>query len=268
MAQTFNKNALAKSVVFSAGGTFYLSDLDENDKPVGNWESMGVVDSATLNIEVENIEKDAPNFGILQTVSNLVKKQTGTVSMTISEFGYEQLASNLYGDYSLDAETSVVAQSYAVEPGKYVLVDGLVKYVDGSSITIEDDLQTITYIEGENYTVDMAGFYIMTAEEQAAANAANVLSAGTAKFSFGYQEVETIQGFTKTSNKKAVKFVGISQDDDKYYLVTINKVSFNPTDGLPFIVDEYGSFNIEGTMETVDWVGTGESQFFKLQKQA
>ncbi len=271
MAQQFNPNALKKSVVWSSGGTFYTSPLNDDGTPTGEWRSAGVVDTATLNIEVTNIEKKAPNFGVRQTVSKLVSDQTATLSMTVSEFDMENLTDSLYGTYGTLNEEAVVDEAHKMIPGMWVQLKRLVKYVDGSGFVATDEATgLITYVEGKHYIVDAAGAYIMTVEEQTAAGVdpGDIIPAEGVDALFNYtgEAVEVVQGFTETSNKKAVRFVGISLDDNKKYLITIPQVSFNPTDGMPFLAEEYGSMNLEGEVELSSAVATGESGFFTMQK--
>ena len=269
MAQQFNHNALKKSTVLSSGGTFYTSDLNDDGTPTGEWKSGGVIDTATINIEVTNIEKKAPNFGVAVTVSKLVSDQTATLSMTSSEFDMEVLTDALYGSYAKVAEEAITGEEHNMIPGRYVQLDRLVKYVDGSGFIVTDVATgAITYEEGKNYVVDAAGAYIMTVEEQTAAGAANVIPEIGEEGSFDYtgEAIEKIEGFEKTQVKKAVRFVGISLDDNKKYLVTIPQASFNPTDGMPLIAEEYGSMTLEAEIELSDAVAEGASKFFTMQK--
>lgn len=262
-----NKNAVTKSFVFAGGGAFYLANVDGQGNRLDDFVPMGVVDSASLTIEATNIEKYDPSSGLNELFSRLTVQQSATMTFTVSEISYAKIAEFLFGTYSEIASEAITAEAYTVANVDSLLAFG--KLIDESVAVVVDDADSaVTYVEGVNYDLDASGIYIFSVEEQTARGATtDKIEVGTnLEIDYTAKAMEKIDGFTQTSNRKAVYFQGASLDDNQEWIFEGYKLSFEPLSALPFIsVEDYATYELTATLEKVSG---RTSSFFELKKSA
>lgn len=250
----FNKSATQDSVTFVGGGAFYVADVDELGNVTGAWEFLGIVTSGTVSIEVTETEAQDPTSGINELFSKLVTARNASLSLTLSDFDYKKIAQHLFGTYSELVSEAVVDEEHTVNGlDTWILLD---KQVDQSTIVVKDQSDQ-AYVEDVDYETEPLGIKVLST--------GSITDAEVLKISYTTLAEEMVEAFTKDSNKKAIKFQGLSRQDGKTFALHGYKVSFTPMSAMALIApEEAAQYELTGSFEKVS--GKTDSPFYDIKK--
>jgi len=252
---------IVTSDYFSGQGLILLATKDgttgepEGFTPVGNVTALGVTTEITKDEHKESMTG-------LRAVDKVLSTETKVnFSMTMESINQENLAYALRGTTSDVAGGSQAATAYTAKLGKIVPLG----YIQVSSVVIQDDADTITYVEGDNYRIDVAAgsIYFFTTAEQTAASAGDMIADDDeVHIAFDYADQKVMQAMVSATQTRWVRFEGLNTaDSNNPVVVDMFKVETDLLAELSFISDDIQGMEVTGVVLSDDTRQTGSKHF-------
>lgn len=236
---------------FLGVGKIYLEDLDDSKGLlfIGNCNSLTY--EATPQ-EIEEQDYTTPGGGLDSSVQRI---SALNVNYNARHFNKQNMARAIYGSATDVAAGTVVDEVHTANPGALILL----KNPGASSVEITNSDGTVTYVENTDYTLDPAGFPVIT--ETGAITAATEI-----KVSYDYSKHVTIQALVKSGKRFKMVFVGLNEArSGKPMVVELYRVNHSPAT-LSFIGDEFQGMEFTAKAEKDPTkVGTGISQYMSIK---
>ena len=246
---------MANSVYSYLGaGQVFLQNRTGTDKGL-----LPIGEVSELEISVDTNKKELPSSS--QTGGGLadsVARISGvTMTMNVNSLSPENIAIALRGDASLIASATVTDEAHTAYPGALVKFN---KVPDLSeTITVTGDGGTPTYIADTDYTLSPAGIRIL---------AGGSISASTdIEVSYVSKAHNAVEMLTNSGDEYRLVFEGLNEaSSDDPVLVTMHRCKFEPTSGLGFISDDFGSLSLAGdVLKDPAITAAGLSKFAKVE---
>ncbi len=228
------------NLLLGAGEVFF--DRFDADGLSTGYRHCGNVESLSTNTSVEKKEKKSSMDGARSTLKEVITGSNMEVSMVFSEFDPENLALALLGEASDFTQDASAVTGGEINGGVALKFDRwyyLGKH-DVSNVAIKQGATTLT--AGDDY------------ELKADVGLVKILSTGT-----GLEEITTwdgdagavsgkqITGLSVGKVEGALKYIAAAdQASGPRYEVDIHKVNLTPDGELPFIGEDFATFNLKG----------------------
>ena len=257
-----NYNADKDSKAWLVGGTLYWTELDENDKPVGGYRSLGFCDSVDLAAEQTTVDLYASLNGARNKVRSVITENNTTLSIVLRDAQPENVGLILFGDAIQNAEAAATVETITANLGKNVPLSGVVK--DLATVSITDVGGTTTYLAGENFVVNNGSVFFLE-DQTGATNPITDLE--SVEVTYDKLAEAVIEGFTKSEVTGALYFEGENlAEKGEIVKVWIHKVSLTPAASYQvYATEDFGSFQIDGSAlssQNSD-IPSGKSKIYK-----
>ena len=230
-------------------GSVYIDRFDAAGKSTG-FRHLGNVDSFTTNTAVEKLTKKNAMDGLKGTYKEVVIGTTVTATMAMTEFDPENLALAMLGTVSTftqDAQTGVTDKSFG--PGAAdVMLDRW--YELGSlKVTVTDVKQGSATLAEEDYEINaVAGMIRLRPEGSAVAGQALAWS-GSAPAIAAADKMWIVKALSAATIEGRLKYISAdNQVVGPKTIINVHNITFAPDGDLGFISEEFGTFNIVGTI--------------------
>lgn len=236
-------------------GICYFAPL-VNSLP-GAYRDLGNAPEFNISIENETVEHTSSRAGLRSVDKEVTISQKITLSITIDELNFENLALFFSGSTATFSNAVAIAgfsehqMVTGVELGRwYDIVDsnGVRVYnITAGNLTVEDGATTL--VEDTDYEVDETMgriFFLSTATNTSAGQDIDVTlsanaSAGT---------VDEVRALTQSATTGALKFISINPAaGDRKTEYQFHQVSLKATGDFALIGDEFTTMQLEGTAE-------------------
>ncbi|QHJ74654.1 hypothetical protein VH22019_00090 [Vibrio phage VH2_2019] len=245
-----------ESYYYSGQGVVMMGEIDANGnahalRPIGN------VSALSIAIETSRTEHKESQTGARGTDKVITTEVGASVNMTIEHLIQANLALGLYGETG-----DVAAKTDATLQVAKVML-GTVTPLDAIKLT---DLSVDTYVEGENYRVNMeaGSVYWMTTAEQTAAGASATLaedSAVTITYSSeAHKKLDALT--TSAAPTRFLRFEGLNTvENNDPVVIDIFKFESSPLAEYALINEEISNIALEGNA-LADTSRTAGSKYF------
>jgi hypothetical protein len=228
-------------------GIVLIAEVDTNGNPLG-FEDFGDVPELTTSLDVSYLEVPESRSGQRLLVLRTETEKKSTFSFTAHNLNSANLAKALRAQLSDIAAGNVPAESVTARLGKIVPLEN----IKVSSVVVKGTgtNSAITYVAGENYTVnlDSGSLYFMTAAEQTAADADNsIADAAVLAVDYSRAAQTKLEAFAVAEREFALRFEGlnIARSNDPVIL-TIPRIRLSPAKTLSLINKEQATLALEG----------------------
>ena len=229
-------------MIYSGQGPIFLGEYNPVTKQIENQTKVGCGNRSlkiTLDRQTEKIKESCS--GSRATLVEYEKEKTMNVSLELTEFDREMLATALYGATSLVVGASLSGVSAEVLPtmmsGKYFHT----RHPFISALTIKDSSAApATLVAGTHYDLEDGGKH------------GRILINNLATFTqplkaeYTYASYGNINGLTESGVVKGLIFDGKSTIDGKTVRLFIPRISIAPTKEFNWLGDEAAALTLEG----------------------
>jgi hypothetical protein len=239
--------------LYSGQGSLFFRLLDSDENFVGGWFNVGNCESVSFDLAVEQEEILESQSGQRSVFRKLSAKKTANISIETSNFDAEIATLGLFGTSTLE-EAGAAVKTDTAYVGCAIPLDGFAESVE--SVTNEDE--TITYVEGIDYTISDSYVYIT--------RGGSIVDGSTVVINYTKSQARVIQGLVKNEVNVAVMFTGVNTaEGDKPVRVEFFKVSLSPSQQRNLITASgVANQQIQGSVLSANRiVGTGLSKMFK-----
>ena len=224
------------SEYFSFRGKVYMGERDESGNPLG-LTHIGNVPELTLSFNVETIEHKEQMSGQDLTDGSIPVGKDGEISIAVEELIKETFAIVLNGTHTVvsagTVSTAETISSAVPTVGKIYLL----AHPDVSSVVVKDS---------EDATVADTKYTVHAKHGSIEFSDVSGIAAGAVKVTYSYAEYQKVTMFTADDKEYWLRLEGLNRVNNKRVVVDLYKVKPNPTDGMAFINDEFGSAPIKG----------------------
>jgi len=250
----------AKTKYYNTGGGELFFTPIENGV-LGVEAPFGQTENVSFSSTVETITHDNTEGDVTFEDMNLLSKITGKITVDSIEISPEMLTKAFLGTRYV---TSVSASTGVTVP---VTISNLdvntyigVKQV--SNVTVSDDGDTITYVEGVDFTLDLTNGMI-TALSTGSILADDILH--VTYDNAAYNDIR-VEAFMESKLEGVLRFVGRSASGLNY-TYTFHKVSLLASGDFALkSATEFAKISFEGSMLVSDLINaTGVSKLFKIE---
>lgn len=252
---------LVTSDYYSGQGLVMLATKDGTTGEPQGFIPVGNVTDVTLNTEITKDEHKESMSGQRAVDKVLGTETKVNFSATFESINQENLAYALRGATVDVPAGSQSATAYTARLGKIVPLG----HISVSSVVVQDQADTITYVEGDNYRLDTktGSIYLMTAAEQTAAGAANsITDLDELHIAYSYADQKKLDALTAPSQVRWVRFEGLNTADDlNPVVIDIFKMESDLLAQLSLISDDIQSMEITGSVLSDDTRVTGSKHF-------
>ncbi|NOQ30244.1 MAG: hypothetical protein GQ570_03880 [Helicobacteraceae bacterium] len=223
--------------------------------PVGNVTALSLETSITKDEHKESTSGSRAVDKVLATETSI------SFSATMESLNQENLAYALRGTTAdIPAGTQTVT-SYTARLGKIEPLG----HIKVSAVVIQDDADTNTYVEGDNYRLDAdtGSIYIMTAAEQTAALAVNsITDLDTLHIAYSFEDQKVMNALTGAAEVRWVRFEGLNTaDSNAPVVVDIFKMEADLLATLALISDDIQSADLTGAVLSDSTRQSGSKHF-------
>lgn len=238
---------------YIGAGQVYLENLNSSKGllPIG--------EVSKLELSIDTDKKELPSHtqtggGLADSVARISAMK---LSMDVNSISPENIARALYGDVTAKAGSAVTDESHVAYVG------ALIAFVNppdlAESVTVTNDGGSTTYVEGADYERTPAGIRVVAGGA--------IADGSTVECDYTGLGHNVIQILTNSGEPYRLYFEGLNEArSDKPVLVELYRCKFDPTGGLGFIADDFGSLSLEGdVLKDAGKSGSGVSKFAKIQ---
>lgn len=234
---------------FYGAGSSAFQALDANDNPTGPLLFVGNADAVKVSMKVERKEKRESQSGLNLLVRSKVTQLGGDISVSVNETHRQNLEFFLFGtSVTRDAvsnhadENKIPAASAAEEIYR-------LEYQNVTDVSITDDGAANAVVATNKYEVD--GVY---------GKIKVVSDLGTGPFTVHYDApaIDVIPAFQHSGRSFLYRHEGLNtgNNEDEPYLIQFYKVQLDPVTDMDLITDDFGKFEIKGTLLASTWKAT------------
>lgn len=224
-------------------GKIYFDRFDSNGNRTGEF-FLGNCPTFEITPTPEEIKKFSSASAAADLLASDVIRTSLALHIVGDEFSKENLARALYGD------TSTLAQTGSTVADEVVTVVALdrwyeLDYRKISSVVVQDDTDTTTYVLGTDYQLDTVTgrIYIIDGGSIVATDVLHV------DYTYATESLNTVRGMTATSVKGFLRYIGDNARGPNYE-IQIWRASVRADGAIGFISDEYASWSLTGDIES------------------
>jgi hypothetical protein len=170
----------------------------------------------------------------------LTTEKSANVTLTLFEATEANLALALYADQIKTASGSATAEAFPADT------------VAGDTVVLDHPLVSNLVIKDSNsspVTLEEGTHYVLEHPEAAHVKILNVEGfTQPLVAAYDYDALVDTLIFTKTPPERWVQLVGVNTLNDEPIIVDLYRVSFSPASQLPLHNEEFGSFELTGSM--------------------
>ncbi len=220
-----------------------------NGRDVGNCSNVNFAIEQETQTQ-RNYRGGGGNFASVTTVSAV------NLSMELANFSNANLALALRGVMETVAAGSVATENVTAVAGGLAETEKMIDLSDtAASVTVKDETETTTYLEGTDYEVTAAGLKIL--------DSGSITDGETLVVSYDNQGTNVLQALVDSGQEVRVVLDGINDATGKPVTVKVHRWKPSPTSGLGLISDDFSTFTIEGEVLADESIqATGKSKFF------
>ena len=225
--------------LFSFQGYIYLGDLSGRKIINPFW-----VGDATMNValETESVEHNESFSGQRLPYGRLTTKKSATATLTLFEAKADNLTLALYGSKVPVAAGTVTAEDLPEA------TDGNLVELDHSLVTglvlTDSTASPITLIEGEHYALENAAGGLIKLIDTTGLTQ-------PIKAAYSYAAADRTGIFAATPPERFLKMVGVNTLNNAPVIVDLYRVRFDPASELALHHEEFGSFELSGSLLAV-----------------
>ena len=222
---------------------------------------VGNCSAVTLSPQTERktlVDYTAPGGG----ERNGVERLTGVEMAYIGhDFSPENFARVLRGTATSVVAGNVSDEEVVAYKGGYVPLSKL-----ATSITsVKDPTGVTTYDAGDDYVFQDGGLFI----PPDSSIAAPVSGAANIKVSYANSAQVKVQALVNPAKQYQALFLGLNEaQSGKLVRISIHKMSGGLMQQLGLISDDYGQFEVTGSLQTDTSKGAGLSKYFTVEQEA
>jgi hypothetical protein len=265
-----NTSGLPSTESYNLGrGIVYFAEIDDTTGLPKAYRDLGNAPEFSITQEVETLPHQSSRGGLRVTDKEVTISQTASISLTLDEINFENLASFLSGNTSgtSDSDTAGhlnptyagVTERALIDPGEVVLgrwydlvsSNGSRCYdLDKTQLTVKDEGAT-TYSEGTDYLVDEQFGRIFLLETGSVADGgSDGVDFTLAADSSADQYIPEVKALTQTSITGALKFISINPaNNDSKAEIQFHKISLKAEGDFNLIGEEYSQMTFTGVAE-------------------
>lgn len=224
--------------LFSFQGKVFAGERLSNGKP-GKLTWCGNVPACTLQLATESTNKTESFSGNRLQYGRLQRGKTATLNMTFDEWLPENIALAIWASILDVTGGSVTGETFP---------DGLVA---GDRVKLDHPFVSalaITDSAGSPVTLPTTDYNL----ESANAGLIELLDVGALtqpfKAAYTYANRQSFTMFTDAPPERFVLIDGINTETNEPVIVSLYRTKFDPVSDLSFINDEYGSFQLTGSV--------------------
>ncbi len=213
---------------------------------------------SNLSISYEEDSREQTDFtkgggGVYASIKRI---NAATASFTWLDFSPRNLREVLFGGVTVTTGGTVVNEAAVGYRG------GLCKTVhpNPTSVTVQNQAATITYVANTDYEVRTGGIWITP-------NSA-ITNAQAIRFNYSYAAYDTIEGLIASAPELEIMFEGVNEADNNSVVnVDLHRVKLGPPSDVSFISEEFGELAIEATLvRDPTKTGAGISQYLRVRQ--
>jgi len=220
-----------------------------NGRDVGN--------CSNVNFAIEQETQSQRNYrgggGNFASVTNITSV---ALSMELANFSNANLALALRGVVDVVAAGSVVAENVTAVAGGLAETAKMIDMTDpATTVTVKDETDTTTYVQGTDYEVTAAGLKILST--------GSITDGEVLHVDYDNKGTNVLEALVESGSEVRVVLDGINDATGKPVTVKVHRWKPSPTTGLGLISDSFATFTIEGEVladETIQ--AAGKSKFF------
>ena len=226
--------------LFSFQGYVYLGALSGRKMVDPFW-----IGDATLSValETESVEHNESFSGQRLPYGRLTTKKSATATLTLFEAKADNLALALYG-----AKVPVTAGTATAEALPSTAADGSLVELDHalvSNLVLTDSTASpVTLEEGEHYAIENASGGLIRLIDTSGLTK-------PIKAAYSYAAADRTGLFTVTPPERFLKMAGVNTLDNTPVVVDLYRVRFDPASELALHHEEFGSFELSGSLLAV-----------------
>jgi len=240
---------------FSGQGSLSVGVRDANGKPMG-LVPLGNVPNLEISIEVTKFEHKESETGSRAVDLTVVQEKKGTFTMTLEDMKASNLALGFWGTDSVVAGAAVSDEQVKVYHDKPVPLDFInVEGTTPAPVVGDDATPTTTYVDGTDYTIDLANGTIT------ALSTGSITDLQTVFVDYTHNGSTKMEAFTETSLERYMRFEGLNTIDNTAVVIDIFKAQLDPVTGYAVINEDIAQMTVNGNV-LLDSLQTGVSKFF------
>lgn len=247
------QNTSTENYFYGAGESAFQA-LDANDKPTGPLLFVGNADAVKVSMTVERKEKRESKTGRNVLVRSKVTQLGGTISVSVNENLRSNLELFLFGESVTRDAVSNHADENKIPATSQIGEIYRLEYQNVSDVSITDDGAGNAVVATNKYEVDSVYGKIKV-----------LADLGTGPFTVTYDapEASVIPAFQHSGKSFLYRHEGINtaNNEDQPYLIQFYKVQLDPVSDLDLITDDFGKFEIKGTLLSSSWTRTVDPDF-------
>lgn len=254
-----NTTGLASTSDYNLGrGKVYFATLDTNGKPL-EYRDLGNAPEFNITFETETLDHQSSRSGLKVTDKEVVVSQKASLSLTLDEINFQNLALFASGSSVNDADINlakvgvtgavICTQAQYVQNRWYDLFDTATgkrayKISATNALAVKDN--GVAMVVGTDYDVDavMGRVFIKKASVGAGGVTFDITADGTAPV------IDEVKALTVTTLSGALKFISENPaDGDKQVEYQFHKVSLKAEGDFGLISDEWTKMQLKGVAE-------------------
>lgn len=236
---------------YLGSGMQYLEDLDDPKGLIfiGNCNSL---DYEAATDEIEEPDFTTPGGGLDNSVQRI---KSLSIKYNARHFKGANMARALYGSATDVAAGTVTGETHTAYKGALILLGN----PGATDVVVKDETGTTTYVEGTDYTLDPAGFPLIT-------EGGSITDASVIKVDYSYAKHVTIQALVTSGKRYRHVFVGLNEArSGKPVVIEVFIVKHSPS-SLSFIGNEFKGMEFTAKVQKdQSKVGAGLSQYMTIK---
>lgn len=220
-------------------------------------EGRDVGNCSNVNFAIEQETQSQRNYrGGGGNFASVTTPSAVNLSMELANFSNANLALALRGVVETVTAGSVTSENVTAILGGLAETQKMIDLSDtGSTVTVTDEGESTTYVEGTDYEVTAAGLKILSD--------GNITDGETLVVGYDNQGTNVLQALVDSGKEVRVVLDGINDATGKPVTVKVHRWKPSPTSGLGLISDDFSTFTIEGEVLADESIqATGKSKFF------
>lgn len=236
--------------LYLGAGDVYFDRFDDNGDSTG-FRHLGAVDALTITHSVDKLTKKNPMDGARGTYKEVITGSQAELSMTMTEFDNDNLALAMLGAVSnflqssatLTDNTTVVNGGDAIELGKWYDLGRL----GMTAVSFKQGVTVLTNVTDYTFVAETGMVKFLTTGTATAV--ATKITATVPAITAGQRK--QIHGLAVGEILGTLRFVGASnQAAGPRQMLDVWRVNLAPDGELPFLSEEFATFNLKGVVQT------------------
>lgn len=246
-------NAPDTTVGWIGNGGVLIARLDENDRPVNGFFTVGQSSSAVLALSSDKVEMQDMVYGTLGTAMSKIIKNSGELTINLKSFSPEVMELALFGKATSDVSEEGATATVKAYKKMNAIVPGIISAVTSAKVTGSAD----TLVSVVDYVVSNGSIYFP--------ETSSIVDGDSVEIVYDKAAVKRIEGFVNSGINVMVVFDGVNlANQDMPVKVTYHKVSLSPAAQRQLLSSDYGDQELKGTLQVSKAVtGAGLSKLFK-----